>query len=449
MDIRKIGVLNLFLIFVPIAVALKVTGVTGMWIFIVSGIAIIPLAGLMGKSTEILADKLGAGWGGLMNATFGNAAEMIIALFALHRGMIEVVKSSITGSILGNVLLVLGASFLAGGLKHRRQTFNATAAGMSATLLALAAIGLIVPAMFHVHLELFHTKANENLLSLEISIVLFSVYVLMLIFSLITHKHLYSGEAEAEEEHESFTEVEGHWSPRTAFVVLIAATATVALMSEFLVGSIEEARVALGLTEVFVGLIVVAIVGNAAEHSTAVLVAMKNRMELSYQIAVGSALQIALFVAPVLVFAGYLPGFPRMNLVFSMLEVMAVVVTVIVVGMVAFDGQSNWMEGLLLLAVYVIIGIAFFNLPEHEEQAPAAQEEARTRLEVPADFKAKMARPALTKRTCYSLTGDDHMFAAFGGLQFVPDRLHLAFDRFFRIGDRLPALGVDRFVLVA
>lgn len=377
MDLKKIGALNLLLLFVPVAIVLKLTGSSGMWLFIISGIAIIPLAGLMGKSTEMLADKLGAGWGGLLNATFGNAAELIIALFALHRGMIEVVKSSVTGSILGNVLLVLGASFLAGGLKHSRQKFNPTAAGMSATLLTLSAIGLVVPAMFHVHLELFHTKADEQVLSLEIAIVLFAVYVLMLIFSLVTHKHLYAGDLDEENgEHESFADVEGHWSTKVALSVLVGATVMVALMSEFLVSSIEEARQSLGLTETFVGLIVVAIVGNAAEHSTAVLVAMKNRMELSYQIAVGSALQIALFVAPVLVFAGYLPGFTQMNLVFSMLEVMAVVVSVMVVGLVAYDGQSNWLEGLLLLAVYVIIGIAFFNLPEHE-----AHENARSDFE--------------------------------------------------------------------
>jgi len=380
LDFRKIGVLNLLLVFVPVAIGLKFAGAPGMWVFIVSGIAIVPLAGLMGKSTEILADKLGAGWGGLLNATFGNAAELIIALFALHRGMIEVVKSSITGSILGNVLLVLGASFLAGGLKFSRQKFNSTAAGMSATLLALAAIGLVVPAMFHVHLELFHAKANEQTLSLEIAVVLFAVYVLMLIFSLVTHKHLYAGEHdEGPGDADGFATVEPHWSSKTALSVLVGATVFVALMSEFLVGSIEEARLAMGLTETFVGLIVVAIVGNAAEHSTAVLVALKNRMELSYHIAVGSALQIALFVAPVLVFAGYLPGFPRMNLVFSMLEVMAIVVSVMVVGLVAFDGESNWLEGLLLLAVYLILAIAFFNLPE-----PEAHENARAVIEQPA-----------------------------------------------------------------
>lgn len=384
MDLRKIGILNILLVFAPIAVVLKLTGADGIWVFLTSCVAIIPLAGLMGKSTEMLADKLGAGWGGLLNATFGNAAELIIALFALHRGMIEVVKSSVTGSILGNVLLVLGASFFAGGLKFSRQKFNSTAAGLSATLLVLAAIGLVVPAMFHLHLELFHTKANEQVLSLEIAVVLFLVYVLMLIFSLITHKHLYAGESAVDSRDEaSFADVEGHWPPKVALGVLVAATCCVAVMSEFLVGSIEEARQQFGWTETFVGLVVVAIVGNAAEHSTAVLVAMKNRMELSYQIAVGSALQIALFVAPVLVFAGYLPGFAQMNLVFSMLEVMAIVVTVIVVGLVAYDGESNWMEGLLLLAVYLILAIAFYHVPEHAERGH--KESQHVRAEAPTD----------------------------------------------------------------
>lgn len=384
MDLRKVGALNLLLVFVPVAIVLKFSGTPGIWVFLASCIAIIPLAGLMGKSTEMLADKLGTGWGGLLNATFGNAAELIIALFALNRGMVEVVKASITGSILGNVLLVLGASFFAGGLKHSRQKFNPTAAGMSATLLALAAIGMVVPAMFHVHLELFHEKANEQMLSLEIAVVLFLVYILMLIFSLKTHKHLYAGETAVDSSDDaSFADVQGHWSPRVALSVLLGATALVTVMSEFLVSSVEEARTELGMTETFVGLIVVAIVGNAAEHSTAVLVAMKNRMELAYQIAVGSALQIALFVAPVLVFAGYFPGFHKLNLVFSMLEVVAIVVSVMVVGLVAYDGESNWMEGLLLLAVYLILAIAFFHLPEHEESDHKENKHARAAVEEP------------------------------------------------------------------
>ncbi len=380
--LRKAGLLNLLLIFAPAALVLDGMGAAEIWIFVTSAIAIIPLAGLMGKSTERLADRLGPGIGGLLNASFGNAAELIIAFFALERGLISVVKASITGSILGNALLVLGASFLAGGMRYRRQTFNATAAGMSATLLTLAAIGLLIPAIFHASMVMgeFTSQQQQGWLgspnhreqdvSLDISIVLFTVYILMLLFSLKTHKHLYENEeVRSQQEPTDFADVEGAWPPWVAVTVLLTATAFMALMSELLVGAIEATKEQLGWTELFVGVVVVAIVGNAAEHSTAVRVAMKNHMELSIQIAVGSALQIALFVAPLLVFISYLPGLPQLDLVFSMLEVVAIGASVLIVGLVAYDGESNWLEGLLLLAVYVILAIAFYHLPEaHQAQ---------------------------------------------------------------------------------
>ncbi|MDA0832972.1 MAG: calcium/proton exchanger [Planctomycetota bacterium] len=368
--LRKVGWLNLLLVLIPIAVVVDFQEGPALWIFIISASAIIPLAGLMGKSTEMLSEKMGPAIGGLLNASFGNAAELIIAFFALKEGLVDVVKASITGSILGNVLLVLGASFFAGGLKFQRQKFNATAAGMAATLLALAAIGLLVPAIFHAHLFVHHHEdvALERELSVEISIVLFVSYLLMLLFSLKTHKHLYhSTDEQPDEQHVQFSDLQGHWSTRTSMIVLISATCGVAWMSELLVGAIEQASEQMGWSEMFVGVVVVAIVGNAAEHSTAILVAMKNHMELSFQIAVGSGLQIALFVAPVLVFISQLPGFPPLDLRFSMLEVLAVGVSVLVVGLVAVDGESNWMEGLLLLAVYVILAMAFYNLPIEEE----------------------------------------------------------------------------------
>ncbi len=374
--LRKIGILNLLLVFVPIALVMEWTHQPKLWIFVASCMAIIPLAGWMGKSTEAIAEHMGPGIGGLMNASFGNAAEMIIAVLALKEGYIEVVKASITGSILAIRTLVMGASFLAGGLRYSHQKFRVTAAGLSATLLALAAIGMLVPAFFHAHLVIHHTDADEQGVSLEIAIVLFSVYMLMLFFSLVTHKHLYgTSEQLANDDSSGATpipapaEKKSHHSPgfsvKTGVIILIAATTGVAIMAELLVGAIEETAHAIGWTELFVGVIVIAIVGNAAEHSTAILVALKNDMDLSFHIAVGSALQIALFVAPVLVFISYLPGFPqRLDLVFSMLEVVAVAVSVMIVGMVAYDGESNWMEGLLLLAVYVILGIAFYHLPE-------------------------------------------------------------------------------------
>jgi Ca2+:H+ antiporter len=346
--------LDAFLIFIPIAAILHYSHAPELWTFLASGVAIIPLAGWMGKATESLAERLGAGIGGLLNATFGNAAEMIIAFQGLRAGLTEVVKASLTGSILGNILLVLGASVLAGGLKYRTQKFNRTAATMSATLMALSGIALLVPALFHWITRGAEGSAEKNI-SLEISIVLFVTYVLSLIFSLGTHRDLYLGKNHG---HEGGSFL----SPKTAGLVLLGATGLIAWMSELLVGAVEPASKALGLTDVFVGVIAVAIIGNAAEHSTAILMAMKNQMDLAYHIAVGSSMQIALFVAPVLVFLSYAIGTP-MDLLFTTFEVITVGLAVAIVSLVAADGESNWMEGVLLVAVYLIFAIAFFFLP--------------------------------------------------------------------------------------
>ncbi len=356
------NLLNLLLIFVPIAVVLELMHANPIAIFAASALAIIPLAGLMGRATEHLAEKLGQGIGGLLNATFGNAAELIIALVALRKGLYDVVKASITGSIIGNILLVLGLSILLGGLKYSRQVFNTAAAMLGSTMLALSAIALLLPAIFHL---LVANKPNvlEQDLSLEIAIVLFITYILSLIFTLRTHSHLYAGGADEKEEEEALG-THG-WSQKRSIVTLLVATALVALMSEFLVGAVEEASHKLGLTEIFVGVILVAIIGNAAEHSTAVLVALKNKMDLALNIAIGSSMQIALFVAPVLVFASYLFGKP-MNLLFTSLEIVAISASVLVVALIAQDGESNWMEGVLLLAVYVILGLTFYFLPAGE-----------------------------------------------------------------------------------
>lgn len=361
--------LNLLLIFIPIAAVFHFTHQPPLWTFLASGLAIIPLAGWMGRATESLAVKLGAGIGGLLNATFGNAAEMIIAFQGLRAGLTEVVKASITGSILGNILLVLGLSILAGGLKHKNQTFNRTAASMSATLMTLSAIALLVPAVFHwITLDQWQKDAAgqafvEAELSVEIAIVLLIVYVLSLIFALKTHKDLYLGTSEPHGGDE-------HLSTRTAVIALIMATGFVAWMSELLVHAVEPASEALGMTDLFVGVIIVAVIGNAAEHSSAVLMAMKNQMDLAYHIAIGSSMQIALFVAPVLVFLSYAVGNP-MNLLFTNFEVITVVLAVAIVSLVALDGESNWMEGVLLLAVYIIFAIAFFFLPATDALAPA------------------------------------------------------------------------------
>lgn len=352
--------LDVLLIFIPIAAILHYTHAPALWTFLASGGAIIPLAGWMGKATESLAEKLGAGIGGLLNATFGNAAEMIIAFQGLRAGYIEVVKASITGSILGNILLVLGVSILAGGMKYKSQKFNRTAATMSATLMALSAIGLLIPAVFHwvtAGQPRSDRQAAEANISLEICIVLFVTYVLSLIFSLKTHKDLFMGTSH---EHAEASPM----SLKTGVVILTVATALVAWMSELLIHAVDEASKAVGLTEIFVGVIVVAVIGNAAEHSTAILVAMKNQMDLAYNIAVGSSMQIALFVAPVLVFLSFAIGQP-MNLLFTTFEVITVGLAVAIVSLVAIDGETNWMEGVLLLAVYLIFAIGFFFLPAH------------------------------------------------------------------------------------
>ncbi len=366
--------LDWLLIFVPIAIGLRFIPAfeNPTALFIVACLAIIPLAGWMGKATEHLAEHLGQGIGGLLNATFGNAAELIIALFALSKGLEGVVKASITGSIIGNLLLVLGLSLLAGGAKFKTQTYDRTAASTTATALTLAAIGLLIPTIFHLAAAQVPmaaggwTPEKEQTLSLAISIVLIATYALTLYFSLVTHKDLFIGEARmgaaqkvGHEEEESGE----HWSKKRAILTLLIATAFVALISEFLVGAVEAARGALGFTEVFVGVIVVAIIGNAAEHSSAILMAMRNKMDLSLGIALGSSLQIALFVAPVLVFASYAFGTP-MNLEFTIPEVVAVIASIIIVQQICSDGESNWMEGVQLLSVYAILGILFYFLPD-------------------------------------------------------------------------------------
>ncbi len=377
---RRIGWLPLLLVFVPIAIGLRMAGASETWQFIAAGVAIIPLAGLMGTATEQLAHRLGPGIGGLLNATFGNAAELIIALFALFkrgpdgRYYDEIVKASLTGSIIGNLLLVLGLSLFMGGIKFPIQRFSKTAAGTGGTMLVLSAFGLLVPAIFHAMPEVMRFgpgRANlEHHLSVGVGLILMATYGLHLLFSLVTHKNLYnpsneSADDEPEPEHEKV------WSVRRAALVLLVATAFVAWMSEILIGAVHHTSEALGLTSVFVGVIVVAIVGNAAEHSTAVLVALKNKMDLSIGIAVGSALQIALFVAPVLVFVSYLRDYP-MDLLFTTLEIVAVLLSVFIARMVCEDGESNWLEGAMLLMVYAVLAVAFFFHPGtrgHAEKA--------------------------------------------------------------------------------
>ncbi|GDY12291.1 calcium/proton exchanger [Planctomycetota bacterium] len=362
----------------PIAAYLHYTHGDPTWIFITACIAIIPIAGWMGHATEHLAERTGEGIGGLLNATFGNAAELIIALIALSAGKIDVVKASITGSIIGNVLLVLGAAFLFGGMRHARQQFSLQAARSYGTMLLLAAIALVVPAAFH-HLAVAPAgdlAVRERDLSLEIAVVLFLTYLAVLWFSLRTHKHLFTGpaaEAAQVSDHgpgdhgPGGTAPAAHapWSVGKAVTVLVVATVAVAIVAEWMIHSVEGAAHTLGMNQIFIGVVVVAIVGNAAEHSSAILMARKNRMDLAIGIALGSSIQVALFVAPVLVFASYLIAPAPLDLVFTPLEVLAVVAAVWVAAQVTNDGESNWLEGLQLISVYAILAGVFYLLPSH------------------------------------------------------------------------------------
>jgi Ca2+:H+ antiporter len=355
--------MNWLLAFVPVAAGLEFLAPDRyLLIFIASSLAIVPLAAWMGRATEELAEHLGEGIGGLLNATFGNAAELIIALAALRAGLYDVVKASIAGSIVGNILLVLGAAMLAGGLRRPEQHFNPAGARSLATMLTLAAIALVLPAAFQVAAGT--TAEGLVQLSVAISIVLLCSYALFLVFALVTHAALFTG---------SHTPETGnaHGSSRRAAVVLAGATAAIAWMSEILVGAIEPAAHQLGLSNVFVGVFLVAILGNAAEHSTAVSAAMKDRMDLSLSIAIGSSVQVALFVAPVLVLASLVLGPRPMDLAFQPGLVLTVLLSVLVTGQVADDSRSDWLKGTQLLAVYLVLALTFFFLPGHRVGEPA------------------------------------------------------------------------------
>ena len=360
---------NWLLLAMPVAVGLELFHAGPLWKFLVSGLAVIPLAGLMGRATENLAETLGAGIGGLLNATFGNAAELIIALLILSHGpeMYPLVKATITGSIIGNALLVLGMAILFGGLSHSRQEFNRTAASMGATLLALASVGLIMPTVYY---YLFRAGTESQPCGVAQRRVPERGNRRRPRRYLPAQPGFFAADPPASirrrrEESEDGEHRQAEWSRTTSLIMLLGATAGVAGMAHILVGSVELAGRALGMNQVFVGVIVVAIVGNAAEHSTAVLMAMKNKMDLALHIAVGSSIQIALFVAPVLVFASMFMGHSRpLDLHFTPLELIALVISVAVLALVSQDGESHWMEGAMLLAVYFILALSFYHLPE-------------------------------------------------------------------------------------
>jgi Ca2+:H+ antiporter len=347
--------MNWFLAFVPVTVGLEaLVPDRYLLIFVSSSLAIVPLAAWMGRATEQLAERLGEGVGGLLNATFGNAAELIIALAALRAGLHDVVKASIAGSIVGNILLVLGAAMLAGGLRQPEQHYNPAGARSQATMLTLAAIALVLPAAYQVATGA--TAAGLGQLSVAISIVLLCVYALFLAFALITHPALFTGSHVAEHD-------KAKASSLRAAVILALATAAIAWMSEILVGAIEPAAHELGLSNIFVGVFLVAILGNAAEHATAVSAAMKDRMDLALSIAIGSSIQVALFVAPILVLASLFIGPKPMDLAFQPGLVLAILLSVLVTGQVAGDGRSDWLKGTQLLAAYLVLALTFFFLP--------------------------------------------------------------------------------------
>jgi Ca2+:H+ antiporter len=343
--------LDWLLALVPVSIALKLAGAADLLVFLAATAAIVPLAGLIGRSTEQLALHTGPRIGGLINATFGNVTELIISIFLIADGEIDIVKASLTGSILGNLLLVLGISFLAGGLRHTEQTYNARSATVHATSLVLAVTGLLMPALF-AHGAEGDTFLQREVVSGTVAAVLMVLYVAALVFTLVTHEHLFRT-PEAEER--------PIWTRRTAIGLLLLATAFVALESELLVGSLEPALADLGLSKLFVGLILIPIIGNAAEHSSAVRFALQDKLDVTLEIAIGSSTQIALFVAPALVFISIAIGHP-MDFVFSTFEVAAVALSTILVFMISSDGRSNWLEGAQLTGAYVIMAISFFFL---------------------------------------------------------------------------------------
>jgi Ca2+:H+ antiporter len=322
-------------------------------VFATAGVAIVPLAWFLGLATEELGKQAGPGVGGLLNATFGNATELIIAIFALASGLTEVVKASLTGSIIGNVLLVLGLSMLAGGLRYKSQVFSREASGIQVTMFVVAVIALVMPALYAQSTGTVRNVALEEM-SLGIAGILLVAYGLGLLFSLKTHRDIFNPVTEVAEK--------ARWTRRFALAVLVVSTALVAVESELLVGSLASAKTALGLTDLFIGVIIVAIVGNAAEHGSAVLMAWRNKMDLSVAIATASTTQVALFVAPILVFASLLTG-RIMTLNFEIFELAALALSAAVFAAVVSDGRSNWYEGALLVLVYAVIAVAFLFHP--------------------------------------------------------------------------------------
>lgn len=357
----KSSAIYVLLVFTPIAVCLELLHVGYVILFVVTAIALIPLAKLIGDSTEHLSTYYGSTLGSLINVTFGNAAEIIIAVVAINAGLIELVKASITGSILGNIMLIFGLSMIAGGLRHKEQLFNKENAGLQSSLIFLALIGLAIPTiMSNTMLEGtdIENQSKIQIVSDSVAILLLFVYVVGIFFTFFTHKHLFdSPHSNAIEE--SIEQDYNHWTKKKSFLMLAVSMVGVIVVSEILVGSVEETSKVFGFGEMFVGAIIVGIVGNAAEHSSAIMLARKGKMDLSIGIAAGSGTQIALFVVPILVLVGIVLGQP-FTLEFTLYELATLFLAAIILNLIAFDGKSNWFEGIMLTSVYVMIAIGFF-----------------------------------------------------------------------------------------
>ena len=349
--------LNFLLAVAPVSWVLEFTAPGSPWIFITAAISLMPLAGLIGLGTEQLARRSGPGWGGFLNATFGNAAELIIALVALNKGHIELVKASITGSIVGNLLLVLGLSFFVGGLGRRAQTFHRTAATNTAAMLFLAVVALVMPAVYD--LSLYGNLAARPLeidrLSFWSALVLIAAYAGSLIYAFTAQRDLFRSTHEGDDDSPQLTRF-------AAMSILAVGTILTTIQAEVLVGAMEPALARFGFTELFVGVIVIALIGNAAEHFSAVVAAYRDEMTLAVEISVGSSAQIALLVAPGLVLYSFAIGHP-MSLLFNGFEIAAIALSVLATNIVVTDGESNWVEGLQLLSVYLILALAFYFIP--------------------------------------------------------------------------------------
>ena len=354
---------RVMLAFVPVSILMGVFHAPPVWIFLCACLAIIPLAGMMGGATEELAKYRGQAIGGLLNATFGNATELIIAIVAIFNGEVDVVRASLIGSIVGNLLLVLGLSAFLGGLKYKEQKFSKDAAGTHSSMMTIAVISLLVPAIFVRNVPGLHeADVRVESLSFWVAAVLIALYLGGLVFSLCTHQSAFvpaTAEGEEEAEHEAPTMKQSH-----AIWILVASTVAIAVESELLVHSIEPVVQQWHMSKLFLGIILIPIIGNAAEHSTAVFTAMKNKMDISLNIAVSSATQIAMFVAPVIIFISAATTH-HVTILFSNVELITVAVAVAITGQVTRDGKSNWLEGAQLLAAYIIIALAFFFIPAH------------------------------------------------------------------------------------